>query len=147
MLLLQLLEDVLSKKWWVLFLAYCGFIVWMTLLSRTIKEREFELGLFWGLRMWIDGEPQGWSVVIQYINNIFLFIPFGLFLSGIVEKKWMLVAIIALGSSALIEVTQYITARGLAEVDDVISNMIGAVAGNLLWKCGKKLRKWYTDVR
>lgn len=105
-----------------------------------MSTREFELGLFWGLRMWLDGEPQGWSVFVQYINNILFFIPFGFFLSGIVEKKWILVAVIALGSSAGIELTQYITARGLAEVDDVISNTIGAVVGYLLWRLRERLR-------
>ena len=38
-----------------------------------------------------------------------------------------------------IEVTQYIMARGLAEVDDMTANTIGAVIGYLLWKVEKKM--------
>jgi hypothetical protein len=90
--------------WWVLFIAYCGFIVWMTLLNRRVTEREYELGLFWGLRMWLDGEPQGWTVLLQYINNIIFFIPFGFLLSGNV-KDWKKVVVIGFCSSIAVELT------------------------------------------
>ena len=119
---------------WVLFVGYCGFIVWMTLLSRRASAREYELGLFWGLRMWLYGEPQGWTVFVQYINNILFFIPFGFLLDGIIDDKWKYVTAIAMVSSALIELTQYITARGLTELDDMTANTIGAGIGFLLWK-------------
>ena len=42
-------------------------------------------------------------------------------------------------ASVLIELTQYITAVGLAELDDLTANIIGAGFGVLLWKVGKKM--------
>jgi glycopeptide antibiotics resistance protein len=118
----------------------------MTLLNRTPSKHEYELRLFWGLRMWLDGEPQGWTVFLQYINNIIFFIPFGFLLSGNV-KDWKKVVVIGFCSSAFIELTQYVTARGLAEIDDVISNTLGVVIGVLLWVLMKKGIERYIDVR
>lgn len=146
---MKLLEVVLNKRkavCWVLFVGYCGFIVWMTLLSRRVTEREYEFGLFWGFRLWVDNDPLGNQVLIQYINNILFFIPFGLILRGIV-RNWKYVMVVGLCSSAAIELTQYITARGLAETDDVISNTIGALIGCALWGLMKKGVERYIDVR
>lgn len=53
---------------------------------------------------------------------------------------------IAMVSSALIELTQYISARGLSEVDDIISNTVGAIIGYLLWTARKRFVERYIDV-
>lgn len=128
---------VLSKKkmlFITLFVAYCFFILWMTVIKRDATVREYELELFWGLRMWLNNEPSGLSVFVQYINNILFFVPFGLLLCETVELKWGWVLGLSLAASVCVEITQYITARGLAEIDDVISNTAGAMIGFLLWK-------------
>ena len=44
-----------------------------------------------------------------------------------------------LAVSVGIELVQFITARGLAELDDVTANTIGAVIGYLLWKVREKM--------
>lgn len=100
---------------------------------RDSSVRKYELGLFWGLRSMINNEPNGYKVFIQYINNILFFIPFGFLLSELVGKRWKVVPLAGLCMSVIIELTQYITARGLAETDDVISNTIGATIGFLMW--------------
>ena len=71
---MKLLEGVLSKRK-VLFVTYCGFVVWKTLLKRVTTERKYEFELFWGFRLWIENDPLGREVFIQYVNNILFFIP------------------------------------------------------------------------
>ena len=140
-MLLKSSRDVLNKGkalWIVLFIGYCGVVVWMTLFNRSVIEREFRTELFWAFRRLVRGEPGGNQVFVQYLNNIVLFIPFG-FLFGLVSrKKCFIVISIAAITSASIEMTQYITAIGLAEIDDVISNTLGAFMGFLIYKCGEK---------
>lgn len=141
---------VLSKKKMVictLFVAYCIFILWMTVLKRDATVREYELGLFWGLRMWIKNEPNGLTVFIQYINNILFFIPFGFLLSEFLELKWKWLFLFGLAASFCVELTQYITARGLAEIDDVVSNTAGAMIGFWLWKVKERFIARCKNVR
>ena len=40
--------------------------------------------------------------------------------------------------SFAIEIMQYITGRGLADIDDLINNTLGAVIGYLIFKAGKR---------
>lgn len=83
----------------------------------------------------IAGNPEWFEDVVLYLENILLFIPFGYLLRGC----WKKVVVAGLVVSVGIEVTQYIMARGLAEVDDMTANTIGAVIGYLLWKVEKKM--------
>lgn len=137
---MKLLEGVLSKKLlWLLFIAYCGFIVWMTLLNRPVTTRQCEFRLFWALQeLAVDG-LEGVKGIVWYLENILLFMPFGFFLSAINECKWKKVVICGLAVSAAIEIAQYITARGLTELDDVTANTLGAAVGVLLWKVGTRM--------
>lgn len=146
---MKLLEGVLSKRkvlWWVLFVTCCGFVVWMTLLRRITTERKYEFELFWVFRLWIENDPFGRDVLIQYVNNILFFIPLGVFLSEIVTS-WKRVILLGFGISVVIEFTQFLTVRGLAAIDDVISNTVGTLIGALIWIVEKKLVERYINVR
>ena len=65
--------------------------------------------------------------------NILLFLPFGLSLPFVLQKKMrhpILVTILsAFGLSACIEIAQYVFHLGKCETDDVIMNVLGAVIG------------------
>lgn len=76
------------------------------------------------------------------MDNILLFIPFGFFLSAIEGggKRVILTGAIV---SASIEIIQYIAALGLAEIDDVISNTLGAVIGFGVWRLMRKVVENY----
>lgn len=78
----------------------------------------------------LTGDPNWKKDVVQNLQNIAFFIPFGLLIPG---KNWKTVFITAAVFSGLIEVVQYIGGYGLAELDDVICNTLGAMVGYLFW--------------
>ena len=72
------------------------------------------------------GDPNWKLDVWQNINNIFLFIPFGLLFPS---NRFRIVCFSAMVFSIAIEVAQYLFMLGLAEIDDVICNTLGAAVG------------------
>lgn len=117
----------MKKARWGLFIAYCLFFVWFTVLQREPSENhEVELTFFWAYRRYFTGARHGRRLVIQNLQNVVFFIPFGVLLP---VKKWWIVCITAFILSTAVEVTQYIGGYGLAELDDVICNLLGAMIG------------------
>ncbi len=86
----------------------------------------FKWELLWSYRAWIAGESYGKTESIQNINNILVFIPFGLFFPG---KGWQWLLLTVVLFSVGIEATQYVFNLGWCEIDDVICNALGAVIG------------------
>lgn len=100
----------------------------MTRSPKTTHTVDFRL--FWSFRDLLAGKPTGKTDVIQNINNILFFIPFGFFLPA---KKWWMTLLAAMCLSIAVEAAQYFLALGLCELDDVISNSFGALVGYWLW--------------
>ena len=113
-----------------LFVCYILFILWATLFSRhSTGEHRVELRLMWSYREMFAREPT-WKIdVLQNIENILFFIPFG-FLFPIAKYRISLLAGLIL--SIIIEIIQYIACLGLCELDDVLCNGLGALIGCLL---------------
>ena len=83
-----------------------------------------------------------------FIENIVLFIPFGL-IFPLVFKNWMRWFTIPVGAfiSAAIEYTQLVTGRGYCQLDDFVTNTAGAAIGFFIylilyagWLVWKKIR-------
>lgn len=72
----------------------------------------------------------------EMLMNAFLFFPLGLTLSNALPRKWnrwlriILTTLVGCILSAGIEYAQYRYALGMAEVDDVICNTLGAFIGS-----------------
>lgn len=118
-----------------LFVAYTIFIVWYTLLKREPRslERVFKPELFWAIREWIVNPTiESKKEAVQYVQNILFFIPFGLLFPW--NDDWKRVFVTALVLSVSIELSQYIFNLGWCEVDDVISNTLGAMIGYWIWR-------------
>ena len=111
----------------ILTVLYIVFILWITVFSRkTGTERIFK-GLFWEIQMGY------WNNIVQ---NILLFIPLGFLVGG--KRAIIIGLLLTIG----IEATQYVFKLGYCEVDDVINNAIGVVAGTLLLKkYGKRIKQ------
>ena len=126
----------------ILFVAYTIFIVWYTLLIREPRgaERVFKPELFWAIRAWIDNPTVvNKAEAVQYVQNILFFMPYGLLFPW--KDNWKRVFMTALVLSISIELSQYIFNLGWCEVDDVISNTLGAMIGwGVLWKAKKRNR-------
>ena len=107
-------------------------ILYITLYTRDAAiHRSVRLSLFRSYRTWLDyGIPYGTEILL----NIALFIPFAFFLSVTLfchdEKRPLLRVVLAgLLLSVCIETLQYLTGRGMADCDDLISNTLGTAAG------------------
>ena len=116
----------LKRVRWLLFTAYCLLIVWYTIISRNSGTPKADLRLLWSYREMLTGDPNWKKDVHQNLQNIAFFIPFGALLPA---KNWKTVLITAVMFSTVIEVIQYIGGFGLAELDDVICNTLGAMIG------------------
>lgn len=126
-------RKILSRVFDILFAAFIIYALWYTILSRTATVKRCDFRLFWALRSWLHEEPQGKKEFIRYLQNILFFIPFG-FLNPWKKRGWKTVAVSAAMFSVFIEVTQYVTARGMCEVDDMNSNTLGAAIGYALFR-------------
>ena len=93
----------------------------------------------------------------EMLMNVFLFFPLGLTLSNALPRKWhrwgriILTALVGCILSAGIEYAQYCCALGMAEVDDVICNTLGAFIGStslLIAHAIEKSRErvWHTNM-
>ena len=127
-----------KKKY--LFVAYTIFIVWYTLLKREPRGAEHVImpELFWAIRTWVAGGYNGKEEAIQYVQNILFFIPYDLLFPR--KDNWKRVFVTALVLSVFIELSQFIFNLGWCEVDDVISNTLGAMIGyGIWWKVSRKV--------
>lgn len=119
-ILLCLLPRKLQK---VILLPYIIFIFYETLMFRETGDNRANLVLF----SYADTFLTDWKIRVDVVNNVWLFIPFGTGLYAIFRKKRVWIAALAL--SVTIELIQYFTGWGIAELDDLFGNTLGGVIG------------------
>ena len=125
-----------ARRWrWgnlVLVLLMAAAILYATLFSRA----EGSTGLILAPFASLTAARQQPELYREMLMNVFLFFPLGLTLSNALPQKWhrwgriALTTLIGCVFSAGIEYTQYRYALGMAEVDDVICNTLGAFIGS-----------------
>lgn len=96
---------------------------------------------FWAFKEFLHGNH---SFIDTFILNILLFVPMGYLLAALNERyckysKAMIPAACCLALSILIELTQFITFRGLCDTDDLISNFTGGLIGVAVFRFFEKL--------
>ena len=102
------------------------FLYATTLFTRApFGSHEFRCRLGLDLRLFLAGVQSEWD---QVILNIILFMPFGLLWPVIRRNKCSICEVIFIGLvlSLSVEIAQYITMRGVMDVEDVITNVMGA---------------------
>ena len=115
-----------------LFCAATIVILYATILTRTHGDYEVILTPFVALAA-AQQQPELYR---EMLMNVFLFFPLGLTLSNALPQKWHCWVKIAFTTlvgcilSTGIEYAQYRCALGMAEVDDVICNTLGAFIGS-----------------
>lgn len=126
-LLVVFCSTILSRKGNIcLLVLYLLFIIFMTLMEREEGDMRANLEILWSYKDFLSSQ----SMRMEILNNIWLFVPLGGILYNLSgEPKSLIIPILL---SVIIEVTQYFTGLGLAEIDDVISNGIGGLIGSCL---------------
>ena len=136
-----------------LFVGSLTFILFATILTRTPGDYEVILTPF----ATFTAARQQPELYREMLMNVFLFFPLGLTLSNALPRKWhrwlriILTTLVGCALSAGIEYAQYRYALGLAEMDDVICNTLGAFIGStslLIAHAIEKYRErvWHTNM-
>jgi glycopeptide antibiotics resistance protein len=69
----------------------------------------------------------------EVVANLLLFMPFGVYLVLLAPTwRWWRIGAVLAGSSAVLEVTQFVLSVGSSDVTDVIVNTAGGLAGAAL---------------
>ena len=146
-----------ARRWrWgnlVLVFLTTAAIFYATLFSRA----EGSTGLILAPFASLTAARQQPEIYREMLMNVFLFFPLGLTLSNALPRKWhrwlriILTTLVGCALSAGIEYAQYRYALGMAEVDDVICNTLGAFLGaaSLLVAPAiekHKERAWHTNM-
>lgn len=115
---------------WFLFVSYLVVLLETAFFSREPGSRtgvDFELFGTWGETVTSQG---------FVIENVLMFIPFGILLPGCIRffKNGFACILAACLGSIGIEYMQYVTERGFCQLDDVVMNVIGATVGWLIFR-------------
>ncbi|MDY5341278.1 nucleotidyltransferase family protein [Faecousia sp.] len=136
-----------------LFVGSLTFILFATILTRTPGDYEVILTPF----ATFTAARQQPELYREMLMNVFLFFPLGLTLSNALPLKWhrwlriILTTLVGCALSAGIEYAQYRYALGMAEVDDVICNTLGAFIGSTSLLIAHAIEKhkeraWHTNM-
>jgi len=113
-------------------ISYIVTLLYITVFSRMpVKEIRLQLIPFFEFNR-IKG--------IGFVENMILFVPSGaLLLSFPLRARWGFVFGFCL--SLCVEAIQYVTHRGVTDIDDLIANTLGAVLGTLFFMGVQKLNQ------
>lgn len=115
-------------------IVYLFIVLDITLIDRTVGVRRHMLQPLWEVRqMLISQRYTYWGA--QIVGNCVMLLPMGIFLPALSEWFQSVRRTTAVGFlfSLFIELTQYVTGRGLCELDDIIHNTLGAAVGAMLY--------------
>lgn len=117
----------------VTFVIYLLAVFYITFLSRESSEIRKNLHLFESYINFFIYENDFYLEMI--VKNIIMTIPFGIYLPLLFKsfRSGVKVTLAGFLYSLSIELSQYVTGRGLFELDDLFNNTIGAAIGYLLY--------------
>jgi len=90
-----------------------------------------------------------WNFITDLVGNIILFIPLPFFLSLLFNIKSAARLVLTCSLvSLVVEVSQYVLGIGVADVDDIIFNTLGACMGAVLVKIWLAMKlKWLSKSK
>ena len=115
---------------YILLIIYLLFFLSQTLLLRGSEARRANLTPFWTIRHALRGDIHRFQLIVI---NILLTVPIGYlaaaatYKKNITEKGRVFATLMLL--FVFVEVSQYVSGRGLGEFDDVFHNSLGALLG------------------
>ena len=115
----------------IIFILYCIILVWIVLFKLSFSFGDikalFGMGRSINLIPFYYPAETGFHAREVMLNGI-IFVPFGLLLC-MLDAGFKKAALIALGTSAALEVCQFALAFGACDLTDLITNTLGAIVG------------------
>ena len=132
----------------IIFYCYIANVLVVTMLGREgyeISENMRATFIPFFLRDFNETESIT-KYILEFIFNIFLFIPFGLIIPYLLKEKHKYRNAIVIGviSTIALETTQLVSKLGTFEIDDITANSLGAIVGVLIYY---KIRKHKINKR
>ena len=102
-----------------------------TLLARRVRnDVHLIIYPFWKIRAIMNGGASRAWLRNEILLNVLLLLPIGVLAPVFFKKRRFLWTVVAgVGVSISIEMLQFLTHRGFAEIDDVIFNTLGVLVG------------------
>lgn len=125
---------------------YIFTVLWYTVLSRTVDLYTSHFDLFWSFKEWFSGNTGlGWEI----LANVIMFVPFGfltccLFRTGKCagrRRAVMITVCLGMAASLIIETLQLIYLLGVFELDDILTNAAGTLAGACFYNLFARLKQ------
>lgn len=138
---------------WVLFVLYILLLIYLLFLSEdygrknfSLREYRYNLVPFQEIRrFWVYREKVGYlAAFLNLGGNVIGFLPFGFILPilGNRFRNIFLTGILGFALSLSVECIQLICKVGCFDVDDLILNTVGAVAGYMIFAISNRIRRW-----
>lgn len=124
----------------ILFIMYLSYLVYLTFFAhrygRELIHSSINIVPFKTIFLYLTSYYNMSTVVTNILGNIAAFMPMGFLLPIVFRKlnRYFNIILCVLMATVSIEVFQYITGVGAADIDDVILNLIGGVMGYLIYK-------------
>lgn len=113
---------------WLMLAGYIAVVITVTMLRGDgYNGTNFHLFRAWR-EAWNNFSFKNWANVLL---NVAMFVPLGVLLPWIHKlfRKWYVGISCSFGFSLVIEIFQYVTSRGLFDIDDLFANTLGVVFG------------------
>lgn len=135
---IRILYLIKNKKKFVFYkeMIYLGFIIYIMVLFRVVTFQDinfsdFNITPFKEILRYQFGSRLFFKNVV---GNMLMFVPYGFFISYILEEKKPFVPfVLTLLVSITIETTQYKIGR-VFDIDDIFLNVIGGILGYIIYK-------------
>lgn len=145
------------KLGFVLFVLYLVLLTYFLFfaeeLGRSPDARagySYNLELFKEIRrFYVYREVLGYrAVILNIFGNMAAFMPFGFFLPMIWKRmnRWYTTTLMSFTMSLCVETTQLVTKVGSFDVDDLLLNTIGGLAGYVIFCLAEGVWKRYSET-
>lgn len=136
----------------VLFVLYILFLIYFLCLAEwygragTWEEFHYNLELFREIKRFVTYREQlGTAAVFSNLaGNILIFVPYGFFVSMASRTRGFFKTLFySMGLSLAVEIVQLFSRVGSFDVDDILLNTIGGVAGYIIFSICNQIRRRY----
>jgi len=128
--------------------AYLGFVGWVTLGPQPINDHGNSV-LHWFLHLFARYDATNWIDYnrLEFLANVGMFVPIGMFFLLLFGRRLFLVATLAgVALTCAIEFTQLFLPDRVSDLRDIVANSVGALVGVVLtlvltWGTARRIRR------